>query len=71
MNGRVGLDQGFEQGILVRGPFVVAVFGHCNSPCSQPASTTAIVRVVAEPLGRIHYFFTFSPELDQAAAGTQ
>jgi hypothetical protein len=34
MNGRVGLDQGFEPGILFRGPFVVAVSGHGNSPCS-------------------------------------
>jgi hypothetical protein len=34
MNGRISLDQGFEQGILFRGPFVVAVFGHGNSPCS-------------------------------------
>jgi hypothetical protein len=34
MNGRIGLDQGFEPGILFRGPFVVAVSGHGNSPCS-------------------------------------
>jgi hypothetical protein len=26
MNGRIGLDQGFEPGILFRGPFVAAVF---------------------------------------------
>ena len=32
INGRIGLDQGFEAGILLRGPFVVAVFGHGNSP---------------------------------------
>jgi hypothetical protein len=34
MNGRVGLDQGFEPGILFRGPFVAAVFGHGDSHCS-------------------------------------
>jgi hypothetical protein len=28
MNGRIGLDQGFEAGILFRGPFAAAVFGH-------------------------------------------
>jgi hypothetical protein len=34
MNGRIGLDQGFEPGIFFRGPFVAAVFGHGDSPCS-------------------------------------
>jgi hypothetical protein len=34
MKGRIGLDQGFEPGILFLGPLVVAVFGHGNSPCS-------------------------------------
>src|SRR6202161_1440899 len=34
MNGRISLDQGLKEGILFRGPFVAAVFGHRNSPCS-------------------------------------
>jgi len=34
IHGHAGLDQGFEAGVLYRGPFLVAVFGHGNSPCS-------------------------------------
>jgi hypothetical protein len=36
MKGRIGLDQGFEQGILFRGPFFVAVFGHGKPTPAKP-----------------------------------
>jgi hypothetical protein len=47
MNGRIGLDQGFEADILFRGPFVVGVFGHrviCPSFSSQTLLAPAAQR---------------------------